>query len=162
MCPRSTPSSQKNRSPKLTRLRPLHSVSATEFNFLSANIVSTYQAGCFFGALLGYPAGQFLGRKNGLLLTSIVFCVGAGIMLAANGERGLGPIYGGRILAGIGIGAASNLTPLYVSPNDAFALSLADLDMTTDRRDRSSRYSWSACRHVRDWMADWRTRRFLE
>lgn len=36
-------------------------------------------------------------------------------MLAANGACGLGPIYGGRIIAGLGIGAASNLTPLYIS-----------------------------------------------
>jgi MFS family permease len=36
-------------------------------------------------------------------------------MLAADGARGLGPIYGGRIVAGLGIGAASNLTPLYIS-----------------------------------------------
>lgn len=36
-------------------------------------------------------------------------------MLAANGARGLGPLYGGRVIAGLGIGAASNLTPLYIS-----------------------------------------------
>ncbi|GAA5857978.1 hypothetical protein JCM8547_006646 [Rhodosporidiobolus lusitaniae] len=86
-----------------------------EFAAISANIVSTYQGGCFFGSLLGYPVGQLLGRRNGLLLTSLVFCLGAGVMLAANGDRGLGPIYGGRIVAGLGIGAASNLTPLYIS-----------------------------------------------
>ncbi|SCV67170.1 BQ2448_5816 [Microbotryum intermedium] len=36
-------------------------------------------------------------------------------MLAADAARGLGPIYAGRIVAGFGIGAASNLTPLYIS-----------------------------------------------
>ncbi|GJN94677.1 hypothetical protein Rhopal_007768-T1 [Rhodotorula paludigena] len=86
-----------------------------EFGNISANIVSTYQGGCFFGSLLGYPAGQLLGRRNGLLLASLIFCLGAGVMLAADGARGLGPIYGGRIVAGLGIGAASNLTPLYIS-----------------------------------------------
>lgn len=60
--------------------------------------VSTYQAGCFFGALLGYPVGALLGRKRGLFATAIVFCLGAAIMLAANGDRGLGPIYGGASL----------------------------------------------------------------
>ncbi|KAM0754727.1 quinate permease [Meredithblackwellia eburnea MCA 4105] len=88
---------------------------ATQFANISANIVSTYQGGCFFGALLGYPTGQLLGRKMGLLLSALVFCLGSGIMLAADSARGLGPIYGGRILAGLGIGAASNLTPLYIS-----------------------------------------------
>ncbi|GAA6035524.1 hypothetical protein JCM8097_000298 [Rhodosporidiobolus ruineniae] len=89
--------------------------SATEFAAISANIVSTYQGGCFFGSLLGYPAGQLLGRRWGLMLSALVFCLGAGVMLAADGARGLGPIYGGRIVAGLGIGAASNLTPLYIS-----------------------------------------------
>ncbi|EHL01502.1 putative quinate permease [Glarea lozoyensis 74030] len=36
-------------------------------------------------------------------------------MLGANGDRGLGLIYGGRVLAGIGVGGASNLTPIYIS-----------------------------------------------
>lgn len=90
-------------------------ITNAQFSFISTNIVSTYQAGCFFGALIGYPVGQLLGRKNGLLSSALIFCLGAGIMLAANGSRGLGPIYGGRILAGLGIGAASNLTPLYIS-----------------------------------------------
>ncbi|GAA6024776.1 hypothetical protein JCM10207_005582 [Rhodosporidiobolus poonsookiae] len=86
-----------------------------EFAAISANIVSTYQGGCFFGSILGYPAGQLLGRRWGLFLSALVFCLGAGVMLAADGARGLGPIYGGRIVAGLGIGAASNLTPLYIS-----------------------------------------------
>jgi MFS family permease len=41
--------------------------------------------------------------------------LGAGIMLAANGERGIGPIIGGRVLAGIGVGGASNMVPIYIS-----------------------------------------------
>ncbi|KAI5474883.1 MFS transporter, quinate permease [Pseudohyphozyma bogoriensis] len=89
--------------------------SASDFAFISTNIVSTYQAGCFFGALLGYPAGTLLGRKLGLLISALVFCVGSAIMCVASGKTGLGPIYAGRILAGFGIGAASNLTPLYIS-----------------------------------------------
>lgn len=34
-------------------------------------------------------------------------------MLGTSYERGLGLIYGGRVLAGIGVGAASNLSPIY-------------------------------------------------
>lgn len=77
--------------------------------------VSTFQGGCFFGAIFGYPMGVLLGRKTGLLIAALLFVLGSGIMLAADGARGLGPIYGGRIVAGLGIGAASNLTPLYIS-----------------------------------------------
>ncbi|KAJ6145026.1 hypothetical protein N7470_008921 [Penicillium chermesinum] len=56
-------------------------------NLLSANIVSCYQA------------GPSLAR----------------LMLGANGERGLGLIYAGRVLAGLGVGAGSNITPIYIS-----------------------------------------------
>ncbi|KAL9109121.1 MAG: hypothetical protein Q9227_006212 [Pyrenula ochraceoflavens] len=87
----------------------------SQVNLLSANIVSCYQAGAFFGAFFAYPAGHFLGRRWGLCIFSVVFILGAGMMLGANGSRGLGLIYGGRVLAGIGVGAASNLSPIYVS-----------------------------------------------
>lgn len=82
---------------------------------ISENIVSLYQAGAFFGALGAYAAGHYLGRRMGLQLFSGIFVLGAGIMLGANGDRGLGLIYGGRVLAGIGVGGASNLTPIYIS-----------------------------------------------
>lgn len=37
------------------------------------------------------------------------------MMLGANRERGLALIYAGRVLAGIGVGAASMITPIYIS-----------------------------------------------
>ena len=37
------------------------------------------------------------------------------MMLGANAERGLGLIYAGRVLAGIGVGAASMIVPIYIS-----------------------------------------------
>ncbi|KAG9767750.1 quinate permease, partial [Aureobasidium melanogenum] len=89
--------------------------SSSQVDLLSANIVSCYQAGAFFGAFFAYPAGHYLGRKIGLLIFSAVFVLGAGIMLGATGTRGLGLIYGGRVLAGMGVGAASNLSPIYCS-----------------------------------------------
>lgn len=36
-------------------------------------------------------------------------------MLGATGDRGLGLIYAGRVLAGIGVGACSMITPIYIS-----------------------------------------------
>lgn len=90
-------------------------VSTAHFSNISSNIVIVYQLGCFFGALFGYPLGQILGRRMGLMISALVFCLGAGVMLAANGVRGLAPIYAGRVVAGLGIGAASNLTPLYIA-----------------------------------------------
>lgn len=89
--------------------------SQSQINLLSANIVSCYQAGAFFGAFFAYPAGHYLGRRWGLVIFSAIFTLGAGMMLGANGARGLGLIYGGRVLAGIGVGGASNLSPIYCS-----------------------------------------------
>jgi MFS family permease len=89
--------------------------STDEANLVSANIVSVYQAGAFFGSFGAYIAGHFLGRKKGLQIFSGIFILGAGLMLGANGQRGLGLIYGGRVLAGIGVGGASNLTPIYIA-----------------------------------------------
>jgi len=62
--------------------------SVAEVNFLKANVVSLYQAGAFFGAIFAYPAGHYIGRQRGLALFSLVFILGAGMMLGANGQRG--------------------------------------------------------------------------
>ncbi|KAL1956995.1 hypothetical protein VTO42DRAFT_6484 [Malbranchea cinnamomea] len=90
-------------------------MSTSKVNLISANIVSLYQAGAFFGAFFAYPVGFFFGRKIGLIATAVVFTLGAGMMLGANGERGLGLIYAGRVLTGLGVGAGSNMTPIYIS-----------------------------------------------
>lgn len=85
--------------------------STHETNLISENIVSLYQAGAFFGAFFAYAAGHYLGRKKGLQIFATVFILGAGLMLGANKQRGLGLIYGGRVLAGIGVGGASVSNP---------------------------------------------------
>jgi len=90
-------------------------MSTDHVNLLKANIVSCYQAGAFFGAFFAYPAGHFLGRRKGLAIFATVFTLGAGLMLGCSRERGLGLMYGGRVLAGIGVGGASNLSPIYCS-----------------------------------------------
>ncbi|GAC98506.1 quinate permease [Pseudozyma hubeiensis SY62] len=82
---------------------------------VSGNLVSTYQAGAFFGSFLGHPLGHFLGRKKGLFITALVFSIGAAIMCVASPATHLTPIFVGRAIAGIAIGAASNLTPMYIS-----------------------------------------------
>jgi MFS family permease len=84
-------------------------------NLISANIVSCYQAGAFFGAFFAYPIGHFWGRRIGLLVAGLVFILGAGLMLGVNADRGLGLLYAGRVLAGLGVGAGSNITPIYIS-----------------------------------------------
>jgi MFS family permease len=90
-------------------------MSTAKQNLINANIVSLYQAGAFFGSLFAYPVGHFFGRKVALIASATVFILGAGLMLGATGARGLGLIYAGRVLAGIGVGAGSNITPIYIS-----------------------------------------------
>jgi sugar porter (SP) family MFS transporter len=80
-----------------------------------ANIVSVYQAGAFFGSFGAYVSSYYLGRRKSLVIFSTIFILGAGLMLGANGQRGLGLIIGGRVLAGIGVGGASNMVPIYIS-----------------------------------------------
>lgn len=82
---------------------------------LAANIVSTLQAGCFLGALIASPLTDRFGRKWCLIGISIVIMLGVVMQAAASGH--LGPMYAGRFLAGVGVGAASTINPIYVSEN---------------------------------------------
>jgi MFS family permease len=90
-------------------------MSQAHLALIQGNIVSVYQAGAFFGSLFAYASSFFLGRKRSLVVFSLVFVLGAGLMLGANGKRGLGLIIGGRVLAGIGVGGASAIVPIYIS-----------------------------------------------
>jgi sugar porter (SP) family MFS transporter len=107
----------------------------SDLNTTKANIVSVYQAGAFFGAFGAYVSSYYIGRRKSLILWVLVvshtarhhtlrrkltrhaiqFMLGAGMMLGANGERGLGLIIGGRVLAGLGVGGCSNMVPIYIS-----------------------------------------------
>jgi sugar porter (SP) family MFS transporter len=78
-------------------------------------VVSVFQVGAYFGCLFIYPVGQLLGRKWGLLLSGFFLNFGEAICLIANKQRGLGAIYAGRVISGLGVGGVSGLTPIYVS-----------------------------------------------
>lgn len=82
---------------------------------LSANIVSTLQAGCFAGALIASPCADKLGRRPSLMIAAVVALVGAMMQTGADGH--LAALYVGRFVTGLGVGAASMVTPLYVSEN---------------------------------------------
>ncbi|KAF2127322.1 general substrate transporter [Dothidotthia symphoricarpi CBS 119687] len=90
-------------------------LSASQLAYEKSNIVSVYQVGAFFGSFGAYVSSHFLGRKKSLIIWSLVFILGAGMMLGANRERGLGLLLGGRVLAGLGVGAASNMVPIYIA-----------------------------------------------
>ncbi|EJD35354.1 sugar transporter [Auricularia subglabra TFB-10046 SS5] len=82
---------------------------------VSQNVVSVLQAGAFFGALGSTVVSTALGRKMTLLAFSLLFSLGAILQTVAGPGRGLGYIYSGRVIAGIGVGAISAVAPTFVS-----------------------------------------------
>jgi MFS family permease len=66
---------------------------------LRANIVSTFQAGCFFGVIFVYMATEKVGRRWPLIVCGLIFNIGAVLQVASNGLLGL--IYAGRALTGM-------------------------------------------------------------
>lgn len=78
----------------------------------SSEIVSLLSAGTFFGALTASPAGDYLGRKYGLMASTVVFTLGVILQTAATAI----PMFvAGRFFAGFGVGMISALIPLYQS-----------------------------------------------
>ncbi|KAF2150894.1 general substrate transporter [Myriangium duriaei CBS 260.36] len=82
---------------------------------LNANIVSTLQAGAFLGALIASWTADHFGRRLGLMLAAAIVLIGCIFQAAADGH--LAVMYIGRFVAGVGVGSASMITPLYCSEN---------------------------------------------
>jgi sugar porter (SP) family MFS transporter len=75
-------------------------------------MVSILSAGTFFGALLGYPSSDFLGRRWGLILACGIFSIGVAFQTAATKT----PLFVvGRVIAGLGVGIISCIVPMYQS-----------------------------------------------
>ncbi|THH29457.1 hypothetical protein EUX98_g4743 [Antrodiella citrinella] len=96
-------------------LNPDGTVNVKKSNDLSSNVVSVLQAGAFFGALGSAPMSSWVGRRWTLFVFSLFFAIGAVLQTVSGGSRGIGYIYAGRVLAGVGIGAISAVSPAYVS-----------------------------------------------
>jgi hypothetical protein len=88
-------------------------VSKSTRDTIQANIVSTFQAGCFFGALLTFPIAEKIGRKRTVMIAGFVFLLGAVLQTAAQGNLNL--IYAGRAIAGLGIGGSFLTVPVYIA-----------------------------------------------
>ncbi|KAJ5250791.1 hypothetical protein N7489_001201 [Penicillium chrysogenum] len=69
---------------------------------ISSNVVSLLTAGCFFGSIFAAYMNDRLGRRYSLMIFALIFLVGAAVQVAAHHE--IGVIYGGRVIAGFGIG----------------------------------------------------------
>lgn len=81
---------------------------------VASNVVSLLTAGCFFGAIAASFLNDRFGRRYSLMGFSVVFLVGAAVQTAASR---IAHIYAGRVVAGLGIGGMSSITPVFVSEN---------------------------------------------
>ncbi|KAE9964554.1 hypothetical protein EG328_010362 [Venturia inaequalis] len=92
-------------------------IASANFNLLfkpteseTGAVVSVFTGGGFVGAMFAGPIGDRLGRKWTILMGSVIFCLGGGLQ---TGAQGLGYLYAGRLLAGVGVGFLVMIIPLY-------------------------------------------------
>lgn len=76
----------------------LADASSAERAALSSHIVSTFQGGCFFGAIFCYLIVETLGMRWTLMLCGAIFDIGTVLQVSSTGQLGL--IYAGRVLTG--------------------------------------------------------------
>ncbi|KAL1610729.1 hypothetical protein SLS60_002399 [Paraconiothyrium brasiliense] len=93
----------------------LKNKSPTELANLSSNIVSVIQAGAFAGALFASWLANKIGRRWSLIYASFLLFAGVACQAGASGH--IEVLYVGRLLAGLAVGIASTVNPLYVSEN---------------------------------------------
>ncbi|ORY57178.1 general substrate transporter [Pseudomassariella vexata] len=75
-------------------------------------LVAILSAGTFFGALLGAPAGDMIGRRISIIGSVGIFCFGVIFQVCADA---IPMMLAGRFFAGVGVGSVSLLVPLYQS-----------------------------------------------
>lgn len=66
----------------------------------------------FTGALGGAPIADLSGRRTGILISCVVFCLGVALQ---TGAQTLSTFIAGRFFAGFGVGLISTLVPMYQS-----------------------------------------------
>ncbi|TVY81797.1 Quinate permease [Lachnellula suecica] len=83
---------------------------ATRVNSLA---VGLQQAGAFLACFIVWPLADKLGRKKTLMLASAVFIIGA--IIETVNTHSMAAFYVGRVVAGVGLGAASVVVPMFSS-----------------------------------------------
>ena len=71
------------------------------------------QAGAFLACLIIWPIADKLGRKKSLMISSAIFCIGA--VIETINTHSMAAFYVGRVVAGVGLGAATVVVPMYSS-----------------------------------------------
>lgn len=78
-------------------------------------VVSTLQGGCFVACFITPWLTDRYGRRWSLIGTGILTILGVIMQAASSSTGNFAAMFVGRFVAGLGVGAASMLTPLYVS-----------------------------------------------
>ncbi|KAF9891417.1 hypothetical protein FE257_004273 [Aspergillus nanangensis] len=92
----------------------LGSAKTAKFAATSSNLVALLNAGCFFGALVPALCGHILGRRHLLRISACFLIIGGSIQTAAQ-PPDMSWLYGGRVIAGFGVGMVSTTVPNYVA-----------------------------------------------
>ena len=76
------------------------------------------QAGCFFGALSSFYVSDKFGRRTALIIADIIFLFGSLLQTCSGLDtKGLGMLYGARVIGGFGVGLISAVVPTYIGEN---------------------------------------------
>ncbi|KAH7384854.1 general substrate transporter [Cadophora sp. MPI-SDFR-AT-0126] len=126
----------------------------------SGNIVALLNLGAFLGALLPAFLSHYLGRRH-LLLTAGFFFLLGGILQTAAQPPSLSMIYGGRVLAGFGVGVVSTTAPIFVaecSPKKMRGVMMGAFEMFLVSGGMLAYWSVYGCSlHMRPTSKQWRT-----
>ncbi|KAJ3527387.1 hypothetical protein NM208_g10724 [Fusarium decemcellulare] len=80
---------------------------------VSSNVVSLLTAGCCVGAVSAAIANDRYGRRYSLMAYSVLFLLGAALQTGT--PKDLNYLYAGRVIAGLGVGGMSSITPVFVA-----------------------------------------------
>ncbi len=80
--------------------------------FSKSLVVSAVLIGAVIGAIFGGDLADHIGRRRVIILSAIIFALGA---LGTAATPSLYPLIAGRVIVGIAIGIASIATPLFIS-----------------------------------------------
>lgn len=75
--------------------------------------VGLQQLGAFVACFLAWPLTDRLGRRKALMISSVVFCVGA--LIQTVNTHSLVAFYIARVVAGLGLGTATVVVPMFSS-----------------------------------------------
>lgn len=94
-------------------LFPLHLSPSPHSN--TPTVVATLQGGCFLACLVTSYIADRIGRRLSLIITGLLTALGVLLQTVSTAPGSLAMLYVGRFVSGLGVGAASMLTPLFVA-----------------------------------------------